>query len=473
MIKSKLLLKISIVALFSSAGLYIIHNWNNYDSIEPQNIKYSSIDIDIKNIKTKYTKNDIWFIKNNKPVVAFQIIFRNEGQRNFKDKPGILGLLCNSIFEGAGNYNKSQIYEKIIDNNISIDFSHDNDNIILSVYTISKNFKMVMDLLSDILTKSHFPSSNLENNKDEIIKGLSQSKFSTESVGMDLLTKTIYKKDHPYYSTIDDILNNIKNYTHDDIIEVYNKIFTSKNAIISISGNITEEEITKEFNILFEKLQIKHNNFKNVKQETNFENIGSIKYEVLNNPMSSIYFAIPGILKDDRNLYSVIIANMILGGRDAIFNTRLFKDIRDKQGLVYNISTSLSNSDCLSMILGFASTRPENIDKIIDSIKNEFKTFAEKGITKEELEYYKIIVSSHKTIMNSKDLVSFITSLRLMNIDKKSIKNYMNNFYDLKLDDVNKIMKNVFDYRKLTFIIAGPNNNTKLENNSNENTKNH
>ena len=60
-------------------------------------------------------------------------------------------------------------------------------------------------------------------------------------------------------------------------------------------------------------------------------------------PQSVVFFTLQGIKRTDQNFFDAFIMNHILGGGG--FNSRLMKEIREKRGLTYSVSTSLTQYD--------------------------------------------------------------------------------------------------------------------------------
>ncbi|MBI3694997.1 MAG: insulinase family protein, partial [Acidobacteria bacterium] len=86
-------------------------------------------------------------------------------------------------------------------------------------------------------------------------------------------------------------------------------------------------------------------------------------------------------LADDRR-YSTYVLNTLLGGG---MSSRLFQNIREKQGLAYAVYSDLNpyrDTGCLSI---YAGTSIESAEKVIELILQEFREIKDGKITDEEL----------------------------------------------------------------------------------------
>jgi predicted Zn-dependent peptidase len=437
--------------------IHLYRNWNTYYGklpSEPTEVNFSQLQLDVKPIKS-LPKEPIWFVKTENPTVAFQIVFVGEGQRNFSDKPQILSLLDKTLFDGAGEYDATKLKQMFVYNNININVDFNSDDAVVSVYTVVDNFELAADLLGDILTKAHLRGEKIEANKKAIIDSLEQSKFSSRGMCRDLLNRTLYKKGHPYRSTIADSIARIPSYTREDVQKCYDKVFTVKNAEIVVAGNLEEPRILKVFNKLFSKLSVKKNDFKKYEGRTDIEESGKEFRVNVDSPSSVVYFVLPGAKKGSADVYPLRLANMAFGGSEAAFNTLLYKRVRDKLGLVYGIQSSTSETDLQSMITGVAFTSAENTDKVIAEERSCVKDFAEKGISQEDLKYYKTCIYSKDILASAVDIVDFLISARIDGVPLERINDFLYQYYNLTLEDVNRIIKKYFVADKMLFCVGG------------------
>ena len=80
--------------------------------------------------------------------------------------------------------------------------------------------------------------------------------------------------------------------------------------------------------------------------------------------------------------YVSYVLNTLLGGG---MSSRLFQNVREKQGLVYSIFSELNpfrDTGCLSV---YAGTSRESAPKVVQSVLQEFRNFKEVPLSEEEL----------------------------------------------------------------------------------------
>ena len=80
---------------------------------------------------------------------------------------------------------------------------------------------------------------------------------------------------------------------------------------------------------------------------------------------------------------SVLVAHILGGGTG--LSSRLFREVREKRGLAYSVSTSVSALDHASFLHGGTSTKNERAKESLDVIAAEILDVSRNGPTEEEL----------------------------------------------------------------------------------------
>ncbi|MDR2464568.1 MAG: insulinase family protein [Holosporales bacterium] len=443
------------IVVFSAllSGVIVWKRAHNVAIEEPRNIVFQEHNLDIKEIKIPSIDEPIWFVKTKNPTVAVFVCFRNEGTRNFKDKPGGLKLLFALLMQGAGKRNTTELKNVLDENDINFSADIGRDDSSFSIYVVPEKFQLAMDIAQDVLIHAHLPEEKIKIFQQEIEDDINQAKGSPCVIAGKEMAKLIYPPDHPYYITDDDVLNNINKYTKDDLLEIYKQLFDPRNAYVIIAGNISDEEVRQSFEKLFAELK-KHkvSSFAKVKQKTEMQKCGEFNHIDHDIPQTIVLFTHPGVKSDSNDIFAAVLVNLVLGNG---MNSRLFVELREKHGLVYDVGTSITESDMLCLIEGTAGTDPRNVNKLIGKIKDVFNDLAEKGITQEELDFQKKRISDSEDLSSAHKIVSFLAGCRNKKVPSSRVNSYRNNFYNLKLKDVNKVARKSFDSNKLTFVTVG------------------
>jgi zinc protease len=426
---------------------------------EPRNVEFQEHTLDIKEIKISQVEEPIWFVKTKNPTVAMHICFKNEGSRNFKDKPGLLPLLFLLLEQGAGPYNATEWRKICSANSVNLSYHINSDILCVSLYIVPEKFQLAMDLLRDGLLNAHLPEDKIDMFKQQIKEDIYQGRIYPSTLAQEEMMKLVYPQDHPYYVTDDDILKSIDKYTREDLVAAYNKLGDPKDAQVIVVGNISEEEVVASFEKLFASLKKhKSNSFKKVEQSTHLFKEGEVihlKHEDPQNQQTIVLFSHPGVRSNTKEIFAFTMANAVLGsGR----RSRLWTELREKLGLVYYADSVLVVLDMASSLRGSASTDPKNRKILISKIKGIFKELAETGITQNELDLQKIALAVSEDLGSAPNIISFLVSCRRWEIPLSEVNRFSHNYYNLTLKGINDTLRKVFDPSKLNFVTIGPDN---------------
>ncbi|MDR0695891.1 MAG: insulinase family protein [Holosporales bacterium] len=447
-------LKIISLALLGSTMLYVYKSWESHkerSSFDVKDIKLSQVKLDISELHTKF-KEPVWCVNTESSMVCFCITFKNEGGRSFADRPGILNVMINSLLDGAGTRDSTELKKFLDTHSINVWCPPDNDDLCIEVACLAKYFDIAIDVLCDVLSAAHLKEEKIEIIKQNCVASVKQSMFSTDTVAAEKLNHMMYEDGHPYNKTNEEMLARIPKYTRKDVVECYNAVFDPRHAAITIVSSLPKENILRAFNKVFDSIKDRKNNFGPVRQQTELRTAGKEEYVELNNPQSTVLFALPGVLRSSKEKYAVRAANDIWGAAGLV--SRLARTVRDQSGLVYRIRSDVYSEDLQSHIRGSSSTRPENVQQVIECIKKECKELYEHGITEEELRKFKVVTHAGTILNSSYTILSFVTSERSDGVKMNDVNEGLSNYYNLTVDDVNKAAKK-FDPSKLIFVVCG------------------
>lgn len=140
------------------------------------------------------------------------------------------------------------------------------------------------------------------------------------------------------------------------------------------------------------------------------------------------------------------------------FETRLMNEIREKRGLAYGCGASIISDNYINAVFGVTATNTQNVEQVIQIIKDEFKKFIEHGITDEEFEFHRsyLVGRSLLNLDSSFDINQAIIFAVAHGIDPKQYmqglsKKYKEMTRKNVLDAISKHMK----VDELTFVVTG------------------
>ena len=162
-----------------------------------------------------------------------------------------------------------------------------------------------------------------------------------------------------------------------------------------------------------------------------------------------------GILRKDPNFFAAYIMNHILGG--AGFESRLMSEIREKRGLAYSTSSSLSTLDQAGILVGAADTRNDSAAKTVEVMRAEWQRLHDIGVTQDELNDAKTYITGSYALQftSSSAISSVLLGIQLEELGIDYIDRRDKLIAAVTMNDVNKVARSMLTPDKLTIVVVG------------------
>ena len=334
-------------------------------------------------IYTKTYKNGLRLIheKNNKNVVSLNMMFNVGSQNETKSEEGYSHFIEHMIFKGTKNINSFEIMDKLTF--LGADYNAFTSKIATKFVfkCLAENFEKCFEIYADILVNAEFDSTELDRERQVVIEEMKRCD--------DEPTEVMYKRAMDNYFAglpyAHDELGDekiIESVTREQLLEYKNRFYKPENCVISVVGNIDFEELDK----IVEKYFASKFDYDAVPNKFDFEpykiNI-SKRYDIVerDDNQANVCVVIKSVSSNDEQKFACDLYTSILGSSQ---NSRLFKVIREKLGLVYTIFAYNEMSGKAGELLIVFGTRPKNVKKAMVEIKKTILDFAEHGATEEE-----------------------------------------------------------------------------------------
>ena len=379
---------------FLVAGIFVYAVWTGYKNYAFSGFDDGRINANSVLKEKKFDKMPVevstpsglkvWLIEDHTvPIIALSFIFERAGRAYDPDgQNGRAGIAANMLLYGAGTYNRRQFQDELELNGIQMAFSAGREDFSGMLVTPSENKKTAYALLRTALTEPRFNSQDLSVEQAQNIEALKIQKERPESVLSLAFAGELFGAEHPYGRNPLGDEADIMSLDSEDLKTWLQSSLAKDNLIIGMAGDVTPDEATAAVEEIFSALPAHNANRDieapkmNLKPHT--RNVERDTAQVVST------FAAAGTSRTATDFYPLYIANHIFGGSG--LTSRLSLKAREKEGLTYGVYTYLSTDEKTPLILGQFSSTPENYPAMRKIITDEWRRFADKGATAEELE---------------------------------------------------------------------------------------
>lgn len=398
---------------------------------------------EIKFSLPKYRKHslkngaEIYLVKKTDlPIVRINFIINSGSKFDPKSKYGVSNLTSMCIDEGAGEFDALQLSDEFEYLGAHFSVHSDSDITILSLQTLSENFKIALNLLSSVILSPHFKESDFLREKRKVQTRIEQLKDEPDYIASSAFEFFLFGKQNPYAFPvigINDALNQIE---ISDIKEFYKSFFNSQNTSIVAVGNFEDEKLISQLESTFHNW-IEGDNFS---MEISTRRKNRHKICVLHKQDSVQTEIRIGHLSEKRNdedYFQKQLLNLILGGQ---FSSRLNLNLREKHGYTYGINSRFNYFKDDAYFAVSTSVNNENTVGAINEILNELRQIRE-GITEEELTFAKSSISRRFPLNfeTYSQIASNFGSKIIHNLADDYFETFLSKIINVKIEDVNTV----------------------------------
>jgi len=312
------------------------------------------------------------------------------------------------------------------------------------VQVLSQYLKEGIELANDLVFNPSFPEKYLDKEKNIVLQEIKDSEDKHWNIAFDM-RNSLFTKSNLQFPVLgfEDI---VSSFTREELIKYHDKFYVPDNCIISICGDVDELLLTEmiESYLPNNNNKIVHKKYENVEVSDNSiskEKNGITQCKLLKS------FMFPNSEKS-----KFVILSYILGQS---MNSRLFEELREKQGLCYQVGCMVENhtkeSNLFTMYMSYEDeSKTEHILNEMDRLVNEM--LGAKPITEKEMNQAKAFtlgqayrvneqsdyVSSNKVrkfafndVLNSEDSMNLLQAVTVDDMVSAIKNNYKNTFYSI------------------------------------------
>ena len=374
-------------------------------------------------------------------------VFVKTGSRDESDtEEGISHVLEHMIFKGTPARNYFEISEEIDYLGANVNAHTTKEETVFYINALTQFLGKSVDILFDIVTNSTIDEKELEKEKDVIVEEIKMYKDSPD----DLVFEMNYADsiNGQYGKPIIGTEASVKGFTADEIRKYYKERYTKDNILVVVSGNFDKNEIIQKIDQYFSKLGDKKTDRRD-KIDFSF-NAGK---KIVSKDINQVNICISHQSEDynsKNKIYTDILANIIGGS----MSSRLFQEIREKNGLAYSVYTYNQYYLSGGLTSTYIGTNLENYEKAIEITLSEFKELRENGVTEDELQKAKNKYMSRIAFAmeNPRSRMGILGNYYIRKneiLDSEKMKNEVN---AVKLEDVNNFAKTKYLTENITVL---------------------
>jgi predicted Zn-dependent peptidase len=291
---------------------------------------------------------------------------------------GISHFIEHMVFKGTKHRSAEDIARQVDSIGGNMDAFTAKECICFNIKVLDEHLPIAMDVLSDLVLNPVFDAQDIGRERGVILEEIKMDEDNPDYLVHEIFTQNFWK-DHPLGKPILGTKDTVKKFEREPVLDFYKQRFAPGNLIICAAGHLRHEQFVDLVRKHFGDMKPMSNGFYSSRPKV-------VSRIILRNKKAleqvQICVGVPSHPIAHEQRHASYILNTLLGGG---MSSRLFQNIRERQGLAYAIYSDLSpyrDTGCLSV---YAGTSRESAGKVVRSVVSEFRKLKSDVVTDEEL----------------------------------------------------------------------------------------
>jgi predicted Zn-dependent peptidase len=378
-------------------------------------------------------------------------VWINAGSRSeTTEQNGISHFIEHMLFKGTTTRSAEDIARSVDSIGGNLDAFTAKELVCFNTKVLDQHLSQAFDVLADLVLHPMFRAEDIEKEKSVILEEIKMEADSPDYMVHEIFSANFWK-DHPLGKPILGTPQSVKRLDSAIIRGYYGSIYVPANLIVTAAGNLTHERLVALVSEHFETLPpgepLPPDPVPGTHARLALRNKKALA-------QVHLVLGVPSYPLPHQERFGCYVMNTLLGGG---MSSRLFQNIRERQGLAYAVFSELSpyrDTGCMSI---YAGTSTESARKVVASIMQEFRQLKNETVGDEELRRAK----DH--LKGSLMLSLESTSSRMSNLARQEM--YFGKFFTLDelvesieavtTEDVQRIARTFFDPKQIALTVLG------------------
>lgn len=392
----------------------------------------------------------------NSPSVVISGYFASGALFESDEKLGLADFACSALTRGTVKRDMQKIFDAL--ESVGAGFGYDSGTYTSSFSgrSLAEDLPLLLDILSETIQFPAFPTAQVERLRAQLLTGLSIRAQDTADMS-DLVFNEILFEGHPFARPEDGWPHTIQSITRKDLQEFHRRTFGPRGMVIAVVGAV-EPKRAVDF------VQHALGDWKNPTQAERGEipdqkpprRMKRRVHKIAGKAQSDLVIGTIGPRRRDSDFMAASLGNSILGQFGMM--GRIGEVVREKAGLAYYASSSLSAGTGPGIWSVSAGVGPANVQKAADLIISELKRFVGKGVTKQELSdnQNQYVGRLPLTLESNGGVAGALLNIERNGLGLDYYRQYADKVRAVKRQDVQAAAEKYIDPERLVIAIAGP-----------------
>jgi predicted Zn-dependent peptidase len=348
--------------------------------------------------------------------VSVGIWIRTGSRREPSNLNGISHFIEHMVFKGTERRSAEEIARAVDSVGGMLDAFTAKEMICFNAKVLDEHLSIAFDVLADLVRRPRFAKEDIAKEKQVVLEEIKMDRDNPDYLVHEIFTQSFWRG-HALGKPILGTRETVKRFTRESLLACFRPWYAPNNTVITAAGHMEHAQVMELVRREFGELAPGEKDRPETAPQPQARITTKTKRDL---EQVHICLGVPSFPVADNRRFALALFNNILGGGMA---SRLFQNIREKQGLAYAVFSDLSPYRDAGLLSIYAGTARETAGRLLRSVAEEFRNLKQQPVTKEELRRAK----DH--LKGSLLLSLESTNVRMSNLAREEI--YFGRFFTL------------------------------------------
>jgi predicted Zn-dependent peptidase len=311
--------------------------------------------------------------------ISAGIWLRSGSRREPAEVNGLSHFIEHMVFKGTRRRTAEDIAREVDSIGGMLDAFTSKEMVCFNTRVLDEHLPKAFDVLSDMLLEPKFAPEDIDRERSVILEEIRMTQDNPEDLVHELFTQNFWNP-HALARPILGTPETVSAFDRPTLESWFRRWYAPNNVVITAAGRLDHQRFVDLVSERFAKLERAPELDSDSSAPRPAPHITLRKKNELE--QVHICIGVAALPMSDRRRFAVSVLNNVLGGG---MSSRLFQNIRERQGLAYAIFSELNAYKDAGMLSVYAGTSIDTAAKVIDSILQEFRKLKDGLLTPEEL----------------------------------------------------------------------------------------
>lgn len=373
----------------------------------------------------------------------------------YEDAPiaGVSHLIEHMVFKGTERFPSARIISEAIEGVGGVlDAGTDKQMTAYSAKIASRHFDLAMRVLADMVRHPLFDAGELAKERRVIVEEINMYRDSPQEwVGV--LADEVLWPDLPLGREIAGTRATVEAISRADMVAYWERFYRPGNLVLSVVGDVEHDQVLELAEQLYGSWEPAP-----LPAAAPCEppaGVARVRLERRGTEQTNLCLIMPGLSYEHPDYYVLAVLNAILGDG---MSSRLFLEVREQQGLAYDVSSApMSYSDTGSFLV-YAGVEPKRAVPAVRAILAELARMRDEPVAPDELQRAKEYNKGRMALRleDTHSVASWLGGQELLRGHIQSLDEVMARFDAVTGEDVQRVASDLFRGDWLRLALIGP-----------------